>query len=258
MNLFKKVIASVALTTLMLSMITTGVSAASTELTAANTLAADGIINDNSANPANYNLGNNVLRQEIAKVAANIAGLTPKATCSDSFSDVSATTPNTWACGYVEALLDAGLVSANAKFNPEANISKAEALKMMLEAAGYTNVYTDAANWQAETVAFAVEKAVTTSFSDYNANANRGWIFSVGSDARDSMNSGTDLLGALLGNLDTPTTDTPAATTPAATTPAATTPAATTPAATTPASTVAVLDVTLSPDTTAEQFVPGN
>ena len=249
MNLFKKIIASVALFTLVASMVTTGVSAASADLTAANKLAADGIINDNSANPANYHLGDKVLRQEIAKVAANIAGLTPNATCSNKFSDVSATTPNTWACGYVEALLDAGLVSANAKFNPESNISKSEALKMMLEAAGYTNVYTNAANWQAETVAFAVQKGVTTSFSDYNTEATRGWIFSVASDARDSMNTGTDLLGSLLGNLGDTTTDT-TTTTPTTTTTTTTTTTDTT--TTTPAPTGAAdVTVSLNPDSLA-------
>jgi len=258
MNLFRKIVASVALFTLVASMVTTGVSAAGTDLTAANKLAQAGIINDNSANPADYNLGNNVLRQEIAKVAANIAGLTPNATCSNKFSDVSATTPNTWACGYVEALLDAGLVSANAKFNPESNISKSEALKMMLEAAGYTNVYTNAANWQAETVAFAVQKGVATSFSDYNANATRGWIFTVGSDSRDSMDTSasTDLLGSLLGNLgDTgTTTTTDTTTTPANTGTTSTTTDTTTDTTTTTTTTpsgAADVTVSLNPDSLA-------
>jgi hypothetical protein len=39
------------------------------QLDSANTLALEGIINDNSTTPANYNLDQNVLRQEIAAVA---------------------------------------------------------------------------------------------------------------------------------------------------------------------------------------------
>jgi hypothetical protein len=211
MNLFKKFVASVALTVLVASIATTGVSAAaSSDVEAANKLAAAGIINDHSSNTAAYNLGDNVLRQEIAKVAANVAGLSPKTTCGNSFSDVSATTPNNWACSYVEALLDNGLVSANATFRPEASISKSEALKMMLEAAGYEDIFSDVNMWQSQTVAFAVENGViASSFSDYNTMATRGWIFRVASDARDAVAAvdeeddfGDDLLGDLLGGLD--------------------------------------------------------
>jgi hypothetical protein len=48
--------------------------------------------------------------------------------CDNSFTDVSATTPNDWACYTVEALLDAGLIAANPQFNPEREITKAEAI----------------------------------------------------------------------------------------------------------------------------------
>lgn len=243
MNLFKKVIASIALTALVASTATTGVSAyTNASLDAANSLAAAGIINDHSSDPANYNLGDNVLRQEIAKVAANIAGLTPKATCSKSFADVSATVPNTWACGYVEALLDAGLVSANATFRPEDSISKTEALKMMLEAAGYENVYTSAAAWQAQVVEFAVEKGISTSFFDYNAMATRGWIFERGANSRDSvaMDDEDDLLGDLLGDLGDDLVDTP-----------------TEPTTTTPA-TSGTLSVSLSPETPSSNWIAAN
>ena len=241
MNLFRKVIATIALTTLVASMATTGVTANSTETSAANTLAAAGIINDHSADPAAYNLGDNVLRQEIAKVAANIAGLTPKATCSGSFNDVSSTTPNTWACGYVEALLDAGLVSANASFRPEDSISKTEALKMMLEAAGYENVYTSAAAWQEQVVAFAVEKGITSNFFDVNAMATRGWIFERGSNSRDSvsMDDEDDLLGDLLGDLGDDLDDT----------------TDTTPTDTTDVSGNGTLSVSLSPETPSNNWV---
>lgn len=179
MNLFKKSMASVALVTLLSSVFTTGVSAyTGKEVEAANALASKGIINTQT-DVVNYNLGQNVLRQEIAKVAANTAGIEAKTVCNNSFTDVSATTPNTWACGYAEALLDAGKVSANATFRPEDFISKSESVKMMLEAAGYTNVYTNASNWQEEVVAFAANEGVIGTFTDYNANATRGFVFEV-------------------------------------------------------------------------------
>lgn len=72
--MFKRSTAVVALVTLVSSLFTTGVSAyTSAQLEAANALAAQGYINDHTANPAGYNLDQNVLRQEIAKVAFNIA-----------------------------------------------------------------------------------------------------------------------------------------------------------------------------------------
>ncbi|MDR1945368.1 MAG: hypothetical protein LBQ59_04865 [Candidatus Peribacteria bacterium] len=86
----------------------TGVSAYSTaQVDAANYLAAEEIIVNHSDDPTAYNLDQNVLRQEIAAVARGIAGLDKKTTCDNVFKDVSATTPNNWACYSVEALADA-------------------------------------------------------------------------------------------------------------------------------------------------------
>ncbi len=187
MNLFKKATASIALVALVSSVFSTGVSAnSSSQIEAANALAAKGFINT-QADAADYNLNQNVLRQEIAKVAANMAGIEANTTCNGSFADVSATTPNTWACGYVEALLDAGAISANTNFRPEDNISKSEAVKMVLEAAGYEGIYTNASNWQEEVVAFAVDKGIVASFTNYNTPATRGFIFEAGNDAIVSM-----------------------------------------------------------------------
>ena len=106
-----------------------------------------------------------------------------KTTCDNEFADVTATTPNTWTCGYAEALLDAGKVSANTNFNPLSNLTKSEATKMMLEAAGCTDVYTNAATWQAETVAFAADNNIIDSFADYNTPATRGFVFQVAYNA---------------------------------------------------------------------------
>ncbi len=188
MNLFRKVVASITLAALVITTGATGTSAyTNDELVAANGLAAAGVINDNSANPAGYNFASTILRNESAKIAVNLdSGVSMKKTCDDSFADVSATTPNDWTCGYAEALLDAGKVSANTNFNPLSNLTKAEATKMMLEAAGCTDVYTNADKWQAETVAFAAENDIVSSFTDYNTPATRAFVFTV---AYNAMNS---------------------------------------------------------------------
>ena len=188
MNLFRKVAASITLVALVVSTGANSVSAySSAELTAANGLAAANVINDNAATPAAYNLDSTIKRNEAAKVAVNLdSSVSMKTTCDNSFADVSATTPNTWTCGYAEALLDAGKVSANTNFNPLSNLTKSEATKMMLEAAGCTDVYTNAATWQAETAAFAADNNIVASFSDYNTPATRGFVFEV---AYNAMNS---------------------------------------------------------------------
>ena len=247
MKLFRKATATVALVTLLSGIFSAGVSAYSTEqYEAANYLAAENVINA-QVSAADYNLDQNVLRQEIAKVAANMADLEMATTCEGSFSDVSSTTPNTWACGYVEALLEEGLVSANAKFNPETNISKSEAVKLMLAAAGYTDTYSNVATWQQEVVAFAVENALVSTFADYNTPATRGFVFEIAANAMVSNEAEDDLGGLediidLIGWLDDEDdteTDTDTDTTPVV-------------------SGDNVLEVTLSPETADSATVPGN
>jgi hypothetical protein len=187
MNLFKKTTATIALVTLVSGIFSAGVSANSTsEIEAANALAAAGYINNHSDDAAAYNLNQNVLRQEIAAVARGIAGLDKKSTCDESFADVTATTPNTWACYSVEALLDAGLIASNENFRPEAEISKAEAVGMMVKAAFGSEYAYDAANaasWQEQVVDFAVSKGVIASFSNYDTAATRGFVFEAGNNA---------------------------------------------------------------------------
>ncbi|MDD2871380.1 MAG: S-layer homology domain-containing protein, partial [Candidatus Gracilibacteria bacterium] len=187
MNLFKRATATVALVTLVSGIFSTGAYASSsTEIEAANALAAAGYIVDHSDDTAAYNLNQNVLRQEIAAVARAVAGLDKKTTCDDSFKDVSATTPNTWACYSVEALLDAGLIAANENFRPEANITKAEAVGMMVKAAfgdEYAYDSTLGTSWQEQVVDFAVAKGVIADFTNYNTPATRGFVFEAGNEA---------------------------------------------------------------------------
>ena len=187
MNLFKKTTATIALVALVSGIFSTGVSASSsTEVEAANALAVAGYITDHSDDTAAYNLNQNVLRQEIAAVSRGIAGLEKTTTCDDSFTDVSATTPNTWACYSVEALLNADLIAANTMFKPEAQISKAEAVGMMVKAAfgdEYAYDAGQAGSWMEQVVAFAVSKGVVANFTNYDTAATRGFVFEAGNNA---------------------------------------------------------------------------
>lgn len=207
MNLFRKSTATVALVALVSGIFSTGVSAYSTaEVEAANYLAQAGVINNHTANPAGYNLDQNVLRQEIAAVARGVAGLDKKTTCDNVFSDVTATTPNTWACFSVEALADAGLIALNAEFRPEANITKAEAVGMMVKAAfddEYTFDSSKGTSWQEQVVAFAAMNGVTPSFTNYDTPATRGFVFEAGAAALMAMEEEDedDILSNLLDGL---------------------------------------------------------
>ncbi len=254
MNLFKKVIATIAIaTTIVTTTAVSGVSAYdSTAADAAAKLAAQGVIVDHSDNVAKYQLDNLVKRQEVAAMAFSIAKLTKATTCKNEYSDVSATKPNTWACYVVEPLRDAGYLAKNKMFRPEANITKAEALGMMVSAAfgkDYKYDATKGTSWQEQLVDFAVNNGILKSaFTDYNTAATRGDVFgwtvnSIDAAAADMTDLG---LGDLLNVGDTTTTDTTTSTSTGNTNTTTTTPVATT----------SNLTVTANPETPAGADLP--
>ena len=83
-----------------------------------------------------------------------------------------------------EAIAD--LIASNATFRPEANITKAEWLGMLVKAAcgdDYSYNASQAWTWQEQVVAYASTQAITSSFTDYDTNATRGWVFEVWANA---------------------------------------------------------------------------
>lgn len=187
-NLFKKVVSSVAALSIVLSVVSpiAGVNAAyASSLEAANKLASLGVIKDSSANPADYRLGDNVTRREVTKIAVQLAacqGVTINDTYAGKFSDVPA---SDWAWKYAETALDNGMVSANAMFNPSRNVSKGEALKLIMNATKVEKMGSSANFW-ADYVAGAVDAGVTESFTDYDTSAKRGWIVLAAANALDA------------------------------------------------------------------------
>lgn len=170
------------------------------QLDSANTLASEGIINDNSTNPSGYNLDQNVLRQEIAAVARWVAGISKTTSCGNKFSDVSSTNPNTWACYSVEALLNAELIASNPTFRPEDSITKAEWLGMLVKAAcgdAYSYDSSESGSWQEQVVAYADEMKIVSNFTDYNTLATRGWVFEAWANAMSSCGDDQEALDIL-------------------------------------------------------------
>lgn len=183
-----------------------GVNAAfSSSLEAANKLASVGVIVDQSANPADYRLGDNITRREMMKIAMQLAssqGVTINTEFQGKFTDVP---ESDWAWKYAETALDNGFIAANAMFNPSRNVTKAESLKMIMNASGIEKAANDTASWEDDYVEGGVAAGIVESFSDYSMDADRGWIFKASASSLEvaaDVSSDDDLLDQLLGGLD--------------------------------------------------------
>ena len=237
-----------------------------------------GIIVDHANDPVAYNLDQTVLRQEIAAVARGVyevdhslaVNSAKTDSCSNAFADVSATNPNLWACYTVEGLLNNDLIAGNPTFRPEENITKSEALGMVVKAAcgnDYSYDPSSSAIWQAQLGSYASAKGIAT-FSDYTTAATRGFTFEAAVNAMGACSDATDDTDSLLEDLlnELSGTDTAAPTTP--TTPVDTTTPTTTPTtpvdtgSSTGGSTSTVTGgnilVSLSPDTPVSATIPAS
>lgn len=209
-TLFRKVTASVAALSIVLSVVSpvTGVRAATdSAVDAANRLAADGIIADQSKNPTAYNLGSSITRREMLKVMMNLSSTEVSNTCEGKFADLKA---SDWGCKYAEAALKAGFIAANKNFRPNDLVSKSEALKMIMQAKGIAKK-DGVEPWQKAYVEAAVEAGVlSAAFTDYTATAKRSMVV-VAADAAQSASSdeGDDDLdiGGIIGGIDTGSTN---------------------------------------------------
>lgn len=182
--MFKKVISTISLVAITWAISYASYSAVvdnKTELESANSLAEQKIINNHVNNPENYNLSDNVLRQEIAAVARWVAKLPKKWKCDNEFKDLTDTKPNTWACRNVEVLVDNDLIAKNEYFRPEDKITKSETIAMLIKAIWFDYKFNPNSdkNWQEQIVEYAASKGVVELFTDYNTDATRWWVFQV-------------------------------------------------------------------------------
>lgn len=146
------------------------------EVDAANLLAKDGVINDRSSSPKDYNLDATIQRQEIMKVALNMADIEVPDTCKWVFPDVD---KKWWSCKYIEYAVEKWILSKNPKFRPHDTVTKSEAIKMIFESMELEKTTTDS-NWQKEYMVSAYDNGIIdVKFYDYNTPATRGWIFKI-------------------------------------------------------------------------------
>ncbi len=141
----------------------------------ANFLATKGVINDNSTNVIDYNLGYHITRREMLKVMMNLSDVTVPNNCNGSFSDMSS---SDWGCKYAEAALGAGFIAANTNFRPDDNVTLIEALKMVMQAKWI--VRDDNSDWRAGYESKAKsEDLIDQWYLEYDLKATRWWIFST-------------------------------------------------------------------------------
>ena len=119
-----------------------------------------------------YRLESTITRKEVSKIVAKLAWVNPAEKCEWKFSDVK----NDWGCKYIEWMLSAWYIAPNKTFRPDNNITKSEAVKLIFKARNIEKKY-NTQNWQADYAMTAAELWLVDAYSDYNANALRGWIF---------------------------------------------------------------------------------
>ncbi|EKE29137.1 MAG: hypothetical protein ACD_2C00221G0019, partial [uncultured bacterium (gcode 4)] len=198
-NLSKKVTSAISVVAIVASAVGSSiVAAASGFLPYAEALATAGYI-QSSSNEAGYRLADTASRQEVAgtaikmKLGTGSTALPANYSCKGYFTDVSATTPASWSCRAAELAADNGIVSqANAKFRPTDNITRAEALAMVLKAAGMEipTVTTSSFNdvtiaWQVNVAEAALAKKIISANASFRPNdsVSRGELFVFAANA---------------------------------------------------------------------------
>jgi len=134
--LLKKVTSTVSVLAIAASAIgaTASVSAASEFLTYAENLSEAGIIN--AGTEAQYRLGDNITRAEVAKIAVMVSGVEMYECVGDMFADVGLSYDRSL-CSAIETAAVEGFVNADAtNFRPGALVTRAEMVKMLLAAKG--------------------------------------------------------------------------------------------------------------------------
>ncbi len=171
-EIMKKILAIIALLSLSFS----GVFAAiKTESEAAKSLAKEGIISDQWDEITAYRLGETITRKEVMKVVMKLSWLSVIDECRGVYSDVTAD----WGCKYIETAFDEWFVAANDTFRPDDNITKTEAMKLVLRSKWIQKIQ-DTSAWQEDYMLTAFEHGIIDEkYTDYNTQATRGWIFQI-------------------------------------------------------------------------------
>lgn len=167
-------------------------SAADTELTVAQkyqALVDKGVLKGNPDGDAR--LDANLNRAEFATIAIAISGLAPEKPATATFSDVNS---KQWWYGAIEAAAKAGLVEGyNGKFDPKANVTVEQVIKVAVQAAGLeidekAEAVEGASTWAAPYIKAALDAGLIATGLDYKADATRGQTILVGYSVYEKLN----------------------------------------------------------------------
>lgn len=129
----------------------------------------------------------NITRAEYAAIAVRALGLEAAAQYAKGptkFNDVPA---SHWASGYINVAVDQGIIVGypDGSFKPEANVTAAEAIAMMVRVLGYEPVLTG--TWPTKYISKASSLGLLddVSISNFNVPAKRGDVFVVADAALD-------------------------------------------------------------------------
>ena len=124
-------------------------------------------------NAKNYELDKQITRREMSKVTLKLSENNIFNACNWIFEDLKSWD---WGCKYAESWVKYSFFAKNKTFNPNSNISKIEALKMIIKARGIKKEETkDWREWYVN--AWVKAGILEKSFSDYDTKATRWWIF---------------------------------------------------------------------------------
>lgn len=192
----RQIVAVLALIGMSMSIAPTTFAASYSDASAANKLAAAGIVQDHSAKIADYRLGDNVLRQEAVGIAGRVSGVIPNSpvsayNCQDMFSDIS----EAWVCRAAELAAAARIVNANnTTFRPMDKVTRYEAVVMALKASCINPIDAAGTTHIEQTAARAVEAGLISNAASFNANAvaTRGDVFRYNVYAMDYAEANSD------------------------------------------------------------------
>lgn len=161
------------------------VTLAETSVSSAQKLAQKWIIQVQT-NSQDYKIMDAISRREMLKVMMNLSALPVGEDCSEFFSDLK---KSDWGCKYAQKALEVGYISNNATFRPASNVSKIEAVKMILKAKNIPITGTET-DWRKNYVQTFVNLKLGTSFTDYDTPAQRWFIFDMAAKVVDMENVG--------------------------------------------------------------------
>lgn len=192
----RQIVAVLALIGMSMSIAPTTFAASYSDASAANKLAAAGIVQDHSAKIADYRLGDNVLRQEAVGIAGRVSGVIPNSpvsayNCQDMFSDIS----EAWVCRAAELAAAARIVNANnTTFRPMDKVTRYEAVVMALKASCINPIDANGTTHIEQTAARAVEAGLISNAASFNSNAvaTRGDVFRYNVYAMDYAEANSD------------------------------------------------------------------